>query len=59
MVDFRQDVHVSIRSLLARPVFAAVAVLTIALGIGASTALFSVGIACCYGPSPTATASVS
>src|SRR6185503_18172275 len=42
MNAFFQDVRFSVRALLKRPGFTAVAVLTLALGIGATTAIFSV-----------------
>ena len=37
-----RDVRQALRMLLARPGFAAAAILTLALGIGATTAIFSV-----------------
>lgn len=42
MDHIRQDVRYAVRTLLRRPGFTAVAVLTIALGVGANTAIFSV-----------------
>jgi putative ABC transport system permease protein len=40
--NLRQDLHLAVRSLLRAPAFAAVTILTLALGIGANTAIFSI-----------------
>ncbi len=42
MKSFRQDLKYSTRALLKTPVFAITAIITLALGIGANTAIFSV-----------------
>jgi predicted permease len=40
--NIRQDLRLAVRSLLRTPAFAAVTILTLALGIGANTAIFSI-----------------
>ncbi len=40
--DLFKDLRYALRSLLAHPLFAAIAILTLALGIGRNTAIFSV-----------------
>ena len=42
METFFQDVHYGLRMLLKKPTFTAVAILTLALGVGANTAIFSI-----------------
>jgi predicted permease len=50
--DLGRDVQFALRQLAARPGFAALAVLTLALGIGATTAIFSVVQAVVLNPLP-------
>jgi predicted permease len=50
--DLRQDIHFAVRTLARRPGFALMALLTIAIGIGATTAVFTLANAVLFRPLP-------
>ncbi len=49
MENLLKDLRYGVRSFLKRPGFLAIAVSTLALGIGATTAMFTSSIRCCCG----------
>jgi len=52
MEGFTQDVRVALRSFIRRPFFATIAVVTLALGIGAVTSVYSVAYGVLLSPLP-------
>jgi hypothetical protein len=52
MTTWLQDTRIAVRTLRKQPLFAATVVLTLALGIGATTAVFSIADALLFRPLP-------